>query len=83
MKTFYYMISETTNRKIKAHKDVRLQLLKIVKNKPVYICTHEYNSGSCMGVESEALQALVKFDVLPKKYEGKYSHEIPHRAIRL
>jgi hypothetical protein len=83
MKTFYFILKETQNKYVKAHRDVSVDIYKIVKNKPIFLCTHSYNSGSCMGTESEVFRGLFKNNLIPKKYEGKYSFEIPYKAIKL
>lgn len=73
MKTFYFTETAT---KAKFGKNVTQHIYRIDSKKcPVLLATHEYNTGSCMGDVSEALQGLVMAGVLPSKYKGKYTHD--------
>lgn len=81
MKTYYYSLKETREKKIRVHIRYEASIYKIEKTIPIKIATAEFNSGAMMGEDSEVVQALVKAGILPFKYKGKYAHEIPNLKL--
>ncbi|MEK6884103.1 MAG: hypothetical protein AABY22_31025 [Nanoarchaeota archaeon] len=80
MKTFYYTEIE---KPAKFGRKIEQRIYKIQKGIPELLTTHEFNTSSCMGNESEAFQGLVNAGILPAKYRHKYSREIPHKLYKM
>lgn len=65
MKTFIY--KETAHHK-RTRNNRELTIYTIKNNKPVYIGTVEYSTGSTRGAKHEAFNYLMDNGYIPKKY---------------
>lgn len=88
MKTYICVKVKETNKG-----NVTLNVYRVINNMPKYVTECSYNNGSSRGADSEAFNALINCNELPKSYynlsrnawrgSGYYCDEVRKKGVQI